>query len=89
MVVGGSGRIRLDDEVVELNRLPTSCGSLRTSCGGFDAGPEGLEIIAVGGSKPEGWRRRPRPGPLARGVARPVRSSSGTVLARRIGSGES
>ena len=46
VVVGGSGRIRLDDEVVELKKFDVVRG--------FEAGPEGLEVIAVGGRKPEG-----------------------------------
>jgi quercetin dioxygenase-like cupin family protein len=53
VVVGGSGRIRLDDEVVELRRwdvVRVAPGVVR----GFEAGPEGLELIAVGGDKPEG-----------------------------------
>jgi mannose-6-phosphate isomerase-like protein (cupin superfamily) len=53
VVVGGSGRIRLDDEVVELRRwdvVRVAPSVVR----GFEAGPEGLEVIAVGGDKPEG-----------------------------------
>ena len=53
VVVGGAGRMRLDDEIVELRRwdaIRVAPGVVR----GFEAGPEGLEIVAVGGSKPEG-----------------------------------
>ncbi len=53
VVVGGSGRIRLDDEVVELRRwdvVRVAPNVVR----GFDAGSDGLELIAVGGDKPEG-----------------------------------
>jgi quercetin dioxygenase-like cupin family protein len=53
VVVGGSGRIRLDDEVVELRRwdvVRVAPAVVR----GFEAGPEGLELIAIGGDKPEG-----------------------------------
>jgi mannose-6-phosphate isomerase-like protein (cupin superfamily) len=53
VVVGGSGRIKLDDEVVELRRwdvVRVAPAVVR----GFDAGPEGLELIAIGGEKPEG-----------------------------------
>lgn len=53
VVVGGSGRIRLDDEVVELNRWDVVRVAPHV-VRGFEAGPEGLEVIAVGGSKPEG-----------------------------------
>jgi mannose-6-phosphate isomerase-like protein (cupin superfamily) len=53
VVVGGSGRIKLDDEVVELRRwdvVRVAPAVVR----GFEAGPEGLELIAIGGDKPEG-----------------------------------
>jgi mannose-6-phosphate isomerase-like protein (cupin superfamily) len=47
MVVRGSGRMKLDDEIVELKewdavRVPP--GTWR----GYEAGPEGLEIIVIG-----------------------------------------
>jgi len=47
VVVGGSGRIRLDDEIVELEvwdavRVPP--GTWR----GYEAGEEGLEILVIG-----------------------------------------
>ena len=52
MVLRGSGRMKLDDEIVELKewdavRVPP--GTWR----GYEAGPEGLEIIARGS-----WKRR-------------------------------
>jgi quercetin dioxygenase-like cupin family protein len=53
VVVSGSGRVRLDDEVRELRRwdvVRVAPGVVR----GFEAGPDGLELIAVGGPKPEG-----------------------------------
>ena len=53
VVVGGSGRIKLDDEVVELRPwdvVRVAPAVVR----GFEAGPEGLEVIAIGGDKPEG-----------------------------------
>jgi mannose-6-phosphate isomerase-like protein (cupin superfamily) len=53
VVVAGSGRIRLDDEVVEL-RLWDVVRVAPAVVRGFEAGPEGLELIAVGGEKPEG-----------------------------------
>jgi quercetin dioxygenase-like cupin family protein len=53
VVIGGGGRIRLDDDVVELRRFDVVRVAPQV-VRGFEAGPEGLEIIAVGGSKPEG-----------------------------------
>ena len=47
VVVGGSGRMKVDDEIVELGawdavRVPP--GSWR----GYEAGPQGLEILVIG-----------------------------------------
>lgn len=47
VVVGGSGRMKLDDEIVEVKkwdvvRVPS--GTWR----GYEAGPEGLEILVFG-----------------------------------------
>jgi mannose-6-phosphate isomerase-like protein (cupin superfamily) len=47
VVVGGGGRMKLDDEIVELKewdavRVPA--GTWR----GYEAGPEGLEILVIG-----------------------------------------
>jgi mannose-6-phosphate isomerase-like protein (cupin superfamily) len=53
VVISGSGRIRLDDEVVELKRFDVVRVAPHV-VRGFEAGPEGLEVIAVGGRKPEG-----------------------------------
>src|ERR1700677_3270235 len=53
VVVGGSGRVLLDDEVLELRQwdvVRVSPEVVRA----FEAGPSGLELIAVGGPKPEG-----------------------------------
>jgi mannose-6-phosphate isomerase-like protein (cupin superfamily) len=53
VVVAGSGRVRLDDEVRDVRRwdvVRVAPEVLRA----FEAGPEGLELIAVGGPKPEG-----------------------------------
>jgi mannose-6-phosphate isomerase-like protein (cupin superfamily) len=47
VVVAGSGRAKLDDDIVELEHLD----ALRVAPGvtrAFEAGPEGLEILAVG-----------------------------------------
>ena len=53
VVVAGSGRILLDDEVLELRQwdvVRVAPEVVRA----FEAGPDGLEMIAVGGPKPEG-----------------------------------
>jgi mannose-6-phosphate isomerase-like protein (cupin superfamily) len=53
VVISGSGRVKLDDEIVELSRwdvirvAPTVVRS-------FEGGPDGLELIAVGADRPEG-----------------------------------
>ena len=53
VVVAGSGRIRLNDEVRELK--PWDVVRVAPEVvRGFEAGPAGLELIAVGGPKPEG-----------------------------------
>src|SRR6201994_4470200 len=53
VVVGGSGRIRLDDDVVELKRFDVVRVAPHV-VRGFEADADGLEVIAVGGHKPEG-----------------------------------
>jgi mannose-6-phosphate isomerase-like protein (cupin superfamily) len=53
VVIGGSGRIRLDDEIRELRQwdvVRVSPATIRA----FEAGADGLEIIAVGSDRPEG-----------------------------------
>jgi mannose-6-phosphate isomerase-like protein (cupin superfamily) len=52
VVVGGSGRIKLDDDVVELKQFDVVRVAPQV-VRAFEAGPQGLEIIAVGGHKPE------------------------------------
>jgi len=52
VVVGGSGRMLLDDEVLELRQwdcIRVAPEVVRA----FEAGAEGLDIVAVGGPKPE------------------------------------
>ena len=47
VVLRGSGRMKLDDEIVELGEWDT----VRVSPGtwrGYEAGPEGLEILVIG-----------------------------------------
>ena len=51
VVVAGSGRVLLDGEVLELNQwdvVRVAPEVVRA----FEAGPDGLDIIAVGGPKP-------------------------------------
>jgi quercetin dioxygenase-like cupin family protein len=53
VVVAGSGRMRLDDEVRDIRQwdvVRVAPEVVRA----FEAGPDGLELIAVGGPKPEG-----------------------------------
>ena len=53
VVAAGSGRIRLGDEIREITRwdvIRVAPEVVRA----FEAGPEGLELIAIGGPKPEG-----------------------------------
>ncbi len=53
VVIGGSGRFKLNDDIVELKQwdvvrvAPTTVRAL-------EAGPDGLEYIAVGADRPEG-----------------------------------
>jgi mannose-6-phosphate isomerase-like protein (cupin superfamily) len=53
VVVSGSGRAKLDDQIVDLHEwdvLRVAPAVVR----GFEAGPDGLEVIAVGSDRPEG-----------------------------------
>ena len=53
VVVGGSGRMRVDDDVLDLARwdvIRVAAQAVRA----FEGGPEGLEIIAIGADRPEG-----------------------------------
>jgi mannose-6-phosphate isomerase-like protein (cupin superfamily) len=57
VVLRGSGRMKLDDEIVELSRwdaVRVAPGTWR----GYEAGPEGLEILVIGapnlGANPRG-----------------------------------
>jgi mannose-6-phosphate isomerase-like protein (cupin superfamily) len=53
VVVGGSGRILLDDEVRELRRwdvVRVAPSVVRA----FEGGPDGLEVVAIGSDRPEG-----------------------------------
>jgi len=53
VVVSGSGRMKLEDEIVELRQwdvVRVAPAVVR----GFEAGPEGLELVAIGSDRPEG-----------------------------------
>jgi mannose-6-phosphate isomerase-like protein (cupin superfamily) len=60
VVVEGSGAIKLDDERIELRKWDVVRVAPQV-VRGFDAGPEGLVLIAVGGAKPEGGDGHPVP----------------------------
>lgn len=53
VVVGGSGRVKLDDEIREVRQWDV-VRVAPTVMRAFEAGPDGLEIIAVGADRPEG-----------------------------------
>ena len=53
VVIAGSGWVRLDDEVRDV-RLWDVVRVAPEVVRAFEAGPDGLELIAVGGPKPEG-----------------------------------
>ena len=53
VVIEGSGRMRLDDEIVDLQQwdvIRVSPAVVRA----FEGGPDGLGVIAVGNDRPEG-----------------------------------
>ena len=53
VVISGSGHVRLDDEIRELRRwdvIRVNPATVRA----FEAGDDGLELIAVGSDRPEG-----------------------------------
>jgi uncharacterized cupin superfamily protein len=53
VIVGGSGRIKLGDEIHEVEPWDVIRVAPRVARG-FEAGPDGLEYIAIGGPRPEG-----------------------------------
>jgi quercetin dioxygenase-like cupin family protein len=58
VVLGGSGQVRLNDEVmdvVEWDVIRVAPSTIR----GFAAGAEGLEVLAVGSDRPEGGDGQP------------------------------
>src|SRR5262245_33595514 len=52
IVVAGSGRVRLDDEIRDV-RLWDVIRVAPEVVRAFEAGPDGLDVIAVGGPRPE------------------------------------
>jgi mannose-6-phosphate isomerase-like protein (cupin superfamily) len=53
IVVAGSGRAKLDDDVIDIDvwdAIRVAPAVIRS----FEAGPEGLEMICIGGRKPKG-----------------------------------
>ena len=62
IVVSGSARVRLDDEIRDIG--PWDVVRVAPSViRAFEAGPDGLELIAVGGPKPEGGDGQPTDAP--------------------------
>jgi mannose-6-phosphate isomerase-like protein (cupin superfamily) len=53
VVVAGSGRIRLDDEIVDLRQWDVVRVAPEV-VRGFEGGRDGLELIAIGSDRPEG-----------------------------------
>jgi quercetin dioxygenase-like cupin family protein len=53
VVAAGSGRVRLDDEIRDIRQWDVvRIGPPVVRA--FEAGPDGLDLIAIGGPKPEG-----------------------------------
>ena len=53
VVVAGSGRAKLDDEIIQLRTwdvLRVAPAVMRS----FEAGPDGMDVICIGGHKPAG-----------------------------------
>ena len=53
IVIGGSGRMKLDDEIVELRRWDVVRVAPQVTRA-LEGGPEGLEVIVVASDRPEG-----------------------------------
>ncbi len=60
VVVSGSGRMKLDDEIVELRQWDVVRVAPQT-IRALEGGPEGLEFIAVGSDRPEEGDGQPVP----------------------------
>ena len=58
VIVGGSGRAKLGDEIIDLELwdvIRVEPQVIRS----FEAGPDGMEVICVGGPRPEGGDGEP------------------------------
>jgi mannose-6-phosphate isomerase-like protein (cupin superfamily) len=53
VVISGSGRVRLDDQVLELRPWDVLRVAPRV-VRSFEGGPDGLELVAIGSDRPEG-----------------------------------
>jgi mannose-6-phosphate isomerase-like protein (cupin superfamily) len=53
VVVSGSGRMRLDDDIVDLRQWDV-IRVAPTVTRGFHSGPDGLELVVAGSDRPEG-----------------------------------
>jgi mannose-6-phosphate isomerase-like protein (cupin superfamily) len=53
VVVSGSGRVKLDDEIVELQQWDVVRVAPSTARA-FEGGADGMELIAIGNDRPEG-----------------------------------
>jgi uncharacterized cupin superfamily protein len=62
VVVGGSGRANLDGEIVALG-LWDVLRVAPTVVRSFEAGPEGLDLICIGGRRPDGGDGETAPDP--------------------------
>jgi quercetin dioxygenase-like cupin family protein len=58
VVVSGSGRLRLDDEIRDIAQWDVVRDAPEV-VRAFETGPDGLEMIAIGGPKPEGGDGQP------------------------------
>ena len=58
LVISGSGELLLDGEVIEVGQW-SLVRVAPTVLRAFAAGPDGLEVVAVGGPKPEGGDGEP------------------------------
>jgi mannose-6-phosphate isomerase-like protein (cupin superfamily) len=53
VVLSGSGRMKLDDEIIELRRWDVIRVAPETMRG-FEGGPDWLELLAIGSDRPDG-----------------------------------
>jgi mannose-6-phosphate isomerase-like protein (cupin superfamily) len=62
VVVAGSGRAKLDDEIIDVGLwdvVRVAPAVVRS----FEAGPDGMEVICIGGRKPDGPDSERHPDP--------------------------